>query len=343
MISNAESDCDPNSDLDIQGSSRITVFPPELRTCKLNPGQESRARRRFPLASNQSEGMRYMRRKIIRIDEDKCNGCGLCIPGCPEGALRIIDGKARLVGEVYCDGLGACLGHCPEGAISVEEREADDYDEVRVMENVVRQGQETVEAHLDHLRAHNEAGHLNAALEFLRRREQQTPRPFDLPIHPPMPGQGGCPGSQSRTVHPVERSAEEAGGRVSRLTHWPIQLHLINPLAPHYQGADLLLAADCVPFALADFHKDYLNGKKLAIACPKLDDGQEVYLEKLTALVDRAGIRSVTVLIMQVPCCSGLLHLARQAVNQASRQVPIEAIVVSLEGKILQRLAVSAA
>jgi len=284
-----------------------------------------------------------MRRKIIRIDERKCNGCGLCIPGCPEGALRIVDGKARLVGDVYCDGLGACLGHCPEGAIFVEEREAADYDEVRVMENVLRQGRETVKAHLEHLREHNETGHLNAALEFLRRREQQAPNPFDFPIHPPMPAQGGCPGSQSTTLSQVQHLGEESGGRTSHLTHWPIQLHLINPLAPHYHGADLLLVADCVPFALADFHKDYLRGKKLTIACPKLDDGQEAYLQKLTALVDRAGIRSVTVMIMQVPCCSGLLHLARRAVDQASRRVPIEAIVVSLEGKILQRLAVSAA
>jgi NAD-dependent dihydropyrimidine dehydrogenase PreA subunit len=284
-----------------------------------------------------------MRRKIIRIDEEKCNGCGICIPGCPEGALRIVNGKARLVSDLYCDGLGACLGRCPEGAILVEEREAADYDEVRVMENVVRQGQETVEAHLEHLREHGETGHLTAALEFLSRREKQAPRPVDLPIHAAVPAQGGCPGSQSRALRPTQQRADEAGGRGSRLTHWPIQLHLINPLAPHYQGADLLLTADCVPFALPDFHKDYLQGKKLAIACPKLDDGQEVYLEKLTALVDRAGIRSVTVMIMQVPCCSGLVQMARRAVDQASRRIPIEAIVVSLEGKILQRSAVSAA
>jgi len=158
-----------------------------------------------------------------------------------------------------------------------------------------------------------------------------------------VPAQGGCPGSQSRALRPTQQRADEAGGRVSHLTHWPIQLHLISPLAPHYQGADLLLTADCVPFALPDFHKAYLQGKKLAIACPKLDDGQEVYLEKLTALVDRAGIRSVTVMIMQVPCCSGLVQMARRAVDQASRRIPIEAIVVSLEGKVLQRSAVSAA
>jgi len=284
-----------------------------------------------------------MRRKIIKIDEERCNGCGICIPGCPEGALRIVNGKARLVGDVYCDGLGACLGHCPEGAILVEEREAADYDEARVMENVLLQGQETVRAHLEHLREHGETGHLSAALEFLRRREQQAPHPIDFPIHSATPAQGGCPGSQSQTLRPTPQPADESGRRASHLTHWPIQLHLINPLAPHYHGADLLLTADCVPFALPDFHRDHLQGKKLAIACPKLDEGQEVYLEKLTALVDRAGIRSVTVMIMQVPCCSGLLHMARRAVDRASRRVPIEAIVVSLEGKILQRLAVTAA
>jgi ferredoxin len=295
------------------------------------------------LGVNLPQGVRLMRRKIIRIDEEKCNGCGLCIPGCPEGALRIVEGKARLVGDVYCDGLGACLGHCPEGAILVEEREAADYDEIRVMENVVRQGGETIEAHLEHLRENNETLHLKAALEFLHSQGRQDRRAVELPIHPPLPVQGGCPGLQSTVLSPPLHADEEPGRRVSHLTHWPIQLHLINPLARHYHNADLLLAADCVPFALPDFHKDHLQGKKLAIACPKLDEGQEVYLEKLTALVDRAGVRSITVMIMQVPCCSGLLNLARRAVAQGSRRVPIEAMVISLDGKILQRLAVSAA
>jgi NAD-dependent dihydropyrimidine dehydrogenase PreA subunit len=284
-----------------------------------------------------------MRRKIIRIDEEKCNGCGLCIPGCPEGALRIVQGKARLVGDVYCDGLGACIGHCPEGAILVEEREAAEYDEMRVMENVVHQGRETIEAHLEHLRENNGTVHLNAALEFLHSQGRQARRPADFPIHPALLMQGGCPGSQSTVLSPSPHLDEESGRRASHLTHWPIQLHLINPLAPHYHHADLLLAADCVPFALPDFHKDHLQGKKLAIACPKLDDGQEVYLEKLAALADRAAIRSITVVIMQVPCCSGLLNLARRALEQSSRRVPIEALVISLDGKILQRLAVSAA
>jgi NAD-dependent dihydropyrimidine dehydrogenase PreA subunit len=284
-----------------------------------------------------------MPRKIIKIDEEKCNGCGLCIPGCPEGALRIVEGKARLTGDMYCDGLGACLGACPEGAITFEEREAADYDEALVIENVVRQGRETVEAHLRHLREHNETGHLGVALEFLRRNEPHAAGPADFPIHQPAAASGGCPGSRSAALQPAPQAGEEAGRRASQLTHWPIQLHLIQPLAPHYHGSDILLAADCVPFALGDFHKDFLKGKTLAIACPKLDEGQEVYLQKLTALVEHAGIRSITVMIMQVPCCSGLLRLARGAAEQASRRVPIEAVVVGLDGKILQRLALPSA
>ncbi|MEW6365234.1 MAG: 4Fe-4S binding protein [Acidobacteriota bacterium] len=282
-----------------------------------------------------------MRRKIITIDEEKCTGCEECIPNCPEGAIQMIDGKARLISDLFCDGLGACLGHCPEGAITVEEREAEPYDERRVMENVVRQGRNVIAAHLEHLKEHNEERLLGQALAFLR--EQNIPNPMEVPnimdkhhaAHA-----GGCPGSRSMDFAPaaatvVAESAPETRHQ-SELTHWPIQLHLISPLAPHFLRKDLLFAADCVPFTLPDFHRDYLRGKTLAIACPKLDDGQDSYLEKLVALIDHAEVNTITVIIMQVPCCSGLVRLAQDAVAKASRKVPVKVIVVGLRGEILQ-------
>jgi len=276
-----------------------------------------------------------MKRKIIKIDEEKCTGCGLCIPECPEGAIQLIDGKARLVSDLFCDGLGACLGFCPEGAISVEEREAEPYDEKKVMENIVKQGDNTIRAHLKHLKDHGETEFLRQAMEYLKENNINiTVKEEETMDHQHF---SGCPGSQSVDLA-VETSDNSPmqGKRPSQLTHWPIQMHLISPNAPHYRNADLLLAADCVAFSMGDFHKDFLQGKKLAIACPKLDDGKQVYIDKLTALIDMAKINTLTVLIMQVPCCGGLLSLAQQVVEAAERKVPVKCIVVSLEGKILR-------
>jgi ferredoxin len=278
------------------------------------------------------------RRKIIRIDEEKCDGCGDCLPNCPEGAIQLIDGKARLVGELLCDGLGACLGHCPQNAITVEEREAEAYDEAQVMANVIKQGPSVVQAHLQHLQDHQEHDHLRAAMNFLNKNNFPMPSPNLLsPQQSHSHAGGGCPGSRAVSFQPKPTPpAASEGQRPSELRHWPIQLHLLNPTAPHYQRSDLLLAADCVPFALGEFHRDFLRGKTLAIACPKLDEGQEVYKQKLTALVDGARINTLTVMIMQVPCCQGLLRLAQSAVAQAQRQVPIRCVIVSLQGEILQ-------
>jgi NAD-dependent dihydropyrimidine dehydrogenase PreA subunit len=278
------------------------------------------------------------RRKIIRIDEDKCDGCGDCIPNCPEGAIQLINGKARLVGDLLCDGLGACLGHCPRDAIAVEEREAAPYDEREVIANIARQGPAVLQAHLQHLRDHHQTEYLQQAMNFLTENQipLATPKPAVTTASPSHHGEG-CPGSRVMSFQPKPAPVAEAGGpRPSELRHWPIQLHLLNPAAPHLQGTDLLLAADCVPFALGDFHKDFLRGKTLAIACPKLDQGQEIYLEKLAALVDAAKINTLTVIIMQVPCCHGLLRLAQTAVAKAQRKVPIKCVVVSLQGAILQ-------
>jgi ferredoxin len=281
-----------------------------------------------------------MKRKIIKIDEEKCDGCGLCMPGCPEGALQMIEGKARLVSDLFCDGLGACLGHCPQGAITIEEREAVPYDERQVIAVIAKQGKAVVDAHLKHLREHHETTYLQQAYDYLREKGMIASQAnTDAKPHPASFKTGCCPGSQTVSFGACSGATEErpAGPQPSRLTHWPIQLHLISPQAPHFQGSDLLLAADCVPFALGGFHEAHLKGKTLAIACPKLDSGQEVYLEKIISLIDDAEVKSLTVMIMQVPCCSGLLHLARRAVAQANRKVPIHFIVVGLRGEILQQ------
>jgi NAD-dependent dihydropyrimidine dehydrogenase PreA subunit len=273
-----------------------------------------------------------MKRDIIEIDEAKCTGCGLCIPGCPEGAIQVIDGKARLVSDLMCDGLGACLGECPEGAIQVVQREAEPYDERRVMANIVTQGDNTIRAHLKHLRGHGQTEYLRQAEEYLREHdisvgELRQPTPCEQP--------SGCPGSRSRAFAAAPALVSEAPAQ-SELTHWPVQLHLISPAAPHFRGSDLLLTADCVGYALGGFHPHYLKGKTLAIACPKLDRDQQVYSDKLKALIDEAKINTLTVMIMQVPCCRGLLQLARQAAAEAQRKIPIKCVVVGVQGEILQ-------
>ena len=292
-----------------------------------------------------------MKRKIIEIDERECDGCGVCIPACPEGAIQLIDGKARLISDLFCDGLGACLGHCPQGAITIEEREAAPYDERQVMANIIRQGTNVIRAHLEHLREHGEDEYLAQAVAVLEEnrledplQQENKPMPHAEPVtlhapHTTPHAHADCPGARSATF--AAAPAAPANGdnnnhRPSQLTHWPLQLHLISPAAPQYRGKDVLLAADCVAYAVGDFHKDHLAGKSLAIACPKLDDGQETYVAKLRALIDDAKINTLTVMIMQVPCCMGLLNLARTAAAQATRKVPVKCAVVSLNGEVLR-------
>lgn len=271
----------------------------------------------------------FMKRKIIKIDQDKCTGCGLCIPNCPEGAIQMIDNKARLISDLFCDGLGACLGHCPEGAITTEEREAEAYDERLVMKNIIAQGPNTIKAHLKHLKDHGEEGYLKIALEVLKEENIAIPAERDskgesMHAH----GHAGCPGSRTLDF------SKECAPATSQLRQWPVQLHLVSPMAPYYRGTDLLLAADCTAFAMGEFHKDFLKGNALAIACPKLDEGQDVYLKKLAAMIDEAKINTLTVLVMEVPCCGGLVRLAKKAVEAAKRKVPVKAVVVSLQGEI---------
>lgn len=264
-----------------------------------------------------------MLRKIIKIDEKKCTGCGDCIPTCPEGALQIIDGKARLISDLFCDGLGACIGPCPVGAITIEEREAEPYDEEKVIENIAKQGENVIKAHLEHLRNHGETGYLNEAIKFLNKNT---------------PDSSGCPGA--KMVDSRNKTEKKEGGMSlkikSHLTQWPIQLHLVNPEAPYYQKADVLLVADCVAYALGNFHNEYLKGKAIAIACPKLDGNQEIYLEKIKSWFEDAKINTLAVMIMQVPCCRGLLNLARNALENSRRKIPVKSIIVGINGKIIK-------
>jgi ferredoxin len=280
------------------------------------------------------------KREIIIIEESKCDGCGLCVPNCPEGALQIIDGKARLVSDLFCDGLGACIGHCPKGAIKIEQREAEEYNEKRVMENVIKHGKNVIKAHLEHLRAHGEEKYLSEALGFLEDRGVDITE-YEVEKSGRCDGTArgeGCPGSGMMDGRIFERAreGEEKETRTSELRQWPVQLHLIPAQAKFFSGADVLLAADCVAYALADFHRDYLKGRSLAIACPKLDVGQEIYAEKIHALIDEARIRSLTVMTMEVPCCMGLVGLVRRSAGVAVRKVPIKHVTVGIKGSVLK-------
>ncbi len=288
-----------------------------------------------------------MKRKIIRINAEVCNGCGQCLPNCPEGALQLIDNKARLVSDLFCDGLGACIGTCPLGAIHVEEREAEPYDERRVMANIVTQGANVIRAHLDHLAAHNEQGYLEQARQFLR--EQGIPEPQaikaknpEFPGCPPPSGGvplGDCPGSQMQDRR--EKQATQPGPEAARaaaepkLRTWPVQLQLLNPQASFFDDADLLIAADCVPFALASFHEDFVKGKVPIIFCPKLDHANEPYLEKLAAIFTLHTVRSLHVVHMEVPCCSGTTALVRQALTRSGKEIPVHDYTISIQGKLL--------
>ncbi|OHD58839.1 MAG: 4Fe-4S ferredoxin [Spirochaetes bacterium GWF1_41_5] len=274
-----------------------------------------------------------MLREIIKIDEEKCNGCGNCVPGCPEGALQIIDGKARLISDLFCDGLGACLGECPLGAITIEKREAEKYEEKTVMKNIIKQGPNVIKAHLKHLLDHGEKEYYNSACEVLE--ENNIPVPMDLETAGCQ--SSGCPGSRTLDNRGLQnKNTDFSGEAPSELRQWPIQLHLLSPQATYFRKADLLLAADCTAFALGAFHSKLLKNKALAIACPKLDTGQEQYIQKISALLDDAEINTITVVMMQVPCCGGLLRLVTEAQKTAKRKVPVKSVIISITGEIIK-------
>ena len=271
------------------------------------------------------------KRKIISIDEARCTGCGLCIPNCPEGALQIIDNKARLVSDLFCDGLGACIGHCPERAITIEEREAEPYDEKRVMATIVTQGANTIRSHLKHLKEHGEEDLYCQAVAYLE--ENKLPIPEDQPKNTHLPG-GVCPGSRAMELKQAapQTATGKAGPRMpSQLQNWPVQLMLIPPTAPYLKDAELLIAADCTPLAYPEFHRDFLKDKVLIIACPKLDDAA-FYTEKLTTLFQSNNIKSIKIVHMQVPCCFGLIEIIKQARAAANKSIPVTRVNISLHG-----------
>lgn len=276
-----------------------------------------------------------MKRKIIEIDESKCNGCGKCIPNCPEGALQIIDGKARLISDLFCDGLGACIGECPLGAITTVEREAEAYDEKTVMEqNIIPKGANTIKAHLKHLKDHKETKLLQIALDALKANNVEVP---DLNEAAPQACGGGCPGTLAKLLSrkPEAKTETVSGTIASELRQWPIQLHLINPMAAYFDNADLLISADCVPYSFGDFHRHYLKGKMVITFCPKLDNSMDVYVEKLAELFRQKDINSVTIVRMEVPCCGGTEMVVRKALQISGKELDVKVDVISLSGDII--------
>jgi ferredoxin len=250
-------------------------------------------------------------RKIITIDEDRCDGCGNCVPACVEGALQIIDGKARLVKESYCDGLGACLGDCPQGALTVTELEVETYDEPGVLEYLGEKSPELVERHVEHLKAHGMASSHKPASKPQRAPVAMCPSVrMDAWEQPAL----GDPGGDKRVK--------------SELRQWPVQLTLLPPNAPFLQNADLTLIADCVPFANPNMHADFMKDGAIAVGCPKLDDGQ-AYIKKLAQMINAANIRSIRVAYMEVPCCRGLVFIAQQAILLSGKDVPLTTELVT--------------
>jgi NAD-dependent dihydropyrimidine dehydrogenase PreA subunit len=230
-------------------------------------------------------------RNIVKIDEEKCNGCGQCVDACAEGAIKIVDGKARLVSEIYCDGLGACIGQCPQDAIIIEKRQAAEFDE------------EATKAHLA--------------------KEQEGQKQADFV----------CPGMRAQKLREKGRTTNSTALVPSQLSQWPVQLKLVSPSAPYFDNADLLLVADCVPFAMGDFHNSFLKDNSIAVGCPKLDDA-EFYIEKLAAILKANKLNSLTVIHMEVPCCSGLTQIAREAITKNKIEMSFEDVTIDLQGNV---------
>jgi NAD-dependent dihydropyrimidine dehydrogenase PreA subunit len=265
-----------------------------------------------------------MKRKIVKIDREKCNGCGLCIDACHEGAIQLVGGKAELVSDIYCDGLGDCLGECPRDAITIEEREADAYDEAAVQKRLLEVGMpsESVGGRI--------AGSTGTS---------------------PAVARGGCPGmrkmSWGEDAPAVKPEAQRKAGMLpanggrgrpcsstpSALRQWPVQLKLVPVNAPYWEGADILLSADCVAHAYGGFHQELLAGRRLIVACPKLDHSTEEYVEKLAAILETNSVKSLTVAYMEVPCCQGIVRIAEEAIQASGREVPVEKIEIGIEGQ----------
>jgi len=254
-----------------------------------------------------------MKRKIIQINEDKCNGCGLCITICAEAALELVDGKAKLVKDFYCDGMGACLDVCPVDALKIVEIEAEEYDPEKTFEHVKK------------TRGEEEAKNIHGLKE---KKSAQDPPAMEC----------GCPGTMMRDFRSNDTKTKEvqnAPQQASELRQWPIQLHLLSPAAPYLENADLLIAADCAPFAYANFHPRFLKDKALIMFCPKLDQGQDIYIEKLTEIFKHQNIKSITILHMEVPCCGGIEQIVREAMNKSAQNITIKDYTISVQGEII--------
>ncbi|MBN2154113.1 MAG: 4Fe-4S binding protein [Candidatus Lokiarchaeota archaeon] len=278
-----------------------------------------------------------MTRDIIKIDEEKCTGCGQCASGCPEGAIQVIDGKARLVSAILCDGLGACIGTCPEGAISVEKREAEAYDERKVIANIVKQGPNTLKAHLKHLDDHKQPTYLGQALGYLEENGILVPDYKQKEA-----AACGCPSTSARTMdrhEPVTGVDGVPPGVPSQLQTWPVQLKLVNTAAEYFDGADILVAADCTAYAYGNFHEDFIKGKVTIIFCPKFDEGLEAYVDKLADIIKEHTVKSIHVVHMQVPCCFGLGKVVGDAIKRSGKKVAVEESIISMEGEILPPVA----
>ncbi len=250
-----------------------------------------------------------MKRKIIQINEEKCNGCGLCVDVCAEAALKVIDGKAQLTKDFYCDGMGACLDVCPTDALKIVEKDAAEYDPEKTYQ------------HVKELRGEDKAQKVHGI-----KGERHLPMAC------------GCPGSMTKDFRQDSSEDKKESKNVdlkSELKQWPIQMHLLNPAAPYFENADLVLSADCVPFTYPNFHQKFLKNKSLLILCPKLDDGQDEYLEKLTEIFKTQNIKSVTVVHMEVPCCGGIGALVSQALKNSGKDVPVKDYTISMQGEII--------
>ncbi|MGB5985850.1 MAG: 4Fe-4S binding protein [Desulfobacterales bacterium] len=250
-------------------------------------------------------------RKIIEIDEELCDGCGQCVPNCAEGALKVVDGKVKVIADNLCDGLGACLGECPQGALKIIEREAEDFDETAVAEHLTRQG----------------------SVSTTEKEAETLPR--------------GCPSAQIQTFSAPPAAAltqppsGDSAGEPSALTHWPIKIRLVPPTAPYLKGADLLILADCAATAYRNLHQDLLAGKVVMMGCPKFDDAA-LYVERLTQVFQTAGIKRVTCVRMEVPCCSGLTTIIQKALKAANQAIPVEELVISPRGNVVETISLAA-
>lgn len=282
------------------------------------------------------KNIKNMKRSVIKIDEALCNGCGSCVSGCHEGALQLINGKAVMISDLYCDGLGACIGECPTGAIELIEKETEPYNEIAVMERISVKGEDVIIAHLKHLKNHNEIEWFNQGIKWceennvkinLSRLEDEKPKMAC-----------GCPGSMERdfkNVAPASNNTATGPAPATELRQWPVQLHLLNPQASFFKEADVLLASDCSAFSFGNFHGKFLKNKALAIACPKLDNNLQSYVDKLSEMIKTSRINTLTVLIMEVPCCGGLLQIAKNAREKSGINIPIKCIVLSVQGEVI--------